>query len=228
MFSNEFIIANKKMEKRRSCLSLKEREILFKILSETIENPKSELVFHNIFELLCAVVLSAQTTDVAVNRVTGELFKRAPTPSKMAALSLEEISMFIRTLGLYRNKAKHLKELSMILDRDYEGIVPCSYEELVSLPGVGSKTAKVVLNVGFNKPTIAIDTHIFRVINRTGLCCCKSVVEGELYLEKIVPKSYLLSAHHLLLLHGRYICTARHPKCAECKLTTICRHLGFN
>ncbi len=215
------------MEKRISLLTKKERETLFKILSLSIENPKSELVFKNTFELLCAVVLSAQTTDNAVNKVTGALFKRAPTPLAMASLSIEEIKEYIRTIGLYQNKAKHLKELSIILERDYEGVVPSSYEELIKLPGVGSKTAKVVLNVGFNQPTIAIDTHIFRVINRTGLCLCKSVKEGEAHLEKYIPEDYLLVAHHLLLLHGRYVCKARTPMCSSCRLNDICKHLEF-
>lgn len=211
------------MTNKTSLLTLKERDNLMKILSSCFPNPKSELNFHNQFELLCAVVLSAQATDESVNKITPELFRLAPTPSKMSELSESEIGSVIRTIGLWKAKASYLVKLSKMLCDEFNGEVPSTYDELIKLPGVGSKTAKVVLNVAFNQPTVAVDTHIFRVCNRTGFCLGKTAKEVEDRIVPLIDDKYLITAHHLLLLHGRYVCKARTPLCNECKIASICK-----
>ena len=211
------------MANRTSLLNKEQRENILMILSSCFPNPKSELIFHNPFELLCAVVLSAQATDESVNKITPELFKKAPTPSKLIELSEAEVGSVIRTIGLWKAKASYLVKLSKMLCEDFNGVVPASYDELIKLPGVGSKTAKVVLNVAFNQPTVAVDTHIFRVCNRTGFCLGKTAKEVEDRIVPLIDEKYLLQAHHLLLLHGRYVCKSRTPLCNECKIAAICK-----
>jgi endonuclease-3 len=187
-------------------------------------DPRGELKATDPFTLLVAVVLSAQATDAGVNKATPALFARANTAEKMAAMSEAAVADLIRTIGLYRNKAKNLVALSKRLVADYGGKVPRSREALESLPGVGRKTANVVLNIAFGEPTIAVDTHIFRVANRTGLAPGKDPRAVEDGLERVVPDKYKLHAHHWLILHGRYVCTARKPRCPECLIRDICRY----
>lgn len=185
--------------------------------------PKGELDYVNIFTLLVAVVLSAQATDVGVNKATRALFVLADTPEKMVALGEDAIREHIKTIGLYRNKAKNVFLLSQQLIAEHGGEVPATREALEKLPGVGRKTANVVLNIGFGQPTIAVDTHLFRVGNRTGIATGKTPLEVELKLEKRVPREHLLHAHHWLILHGRYVCKARRPECYRCIIRTWCR-----
>jgi endonuclease-3 len=196
----------------------------FRRLAATRPIPKTELEFINPFTLLVAVVLSAQATDVGVNKATPALFAVADTSEKMAALGEERIAEFIRTIGLYRTKARNVAALSRILVEQYGGEVPRDREMLEKLPGVGRKTANVVLNVAFGKPTIAVDTHIFRVANRTGLAPGKTPLAVEAGLERITPKEYKLGAHHWLILHGRYVCKARKPECPVCVVADLCRY----
>ena len=184
--------------------------------------PKGELYYTNPFTLLVAVVLSAQATDAGVNKATPALFEKADTPEKMAVLGEDVIREHIKTIGLYKGKAKNVYNLSRILMEEYNGQVPQSREELVKLPGVGRKTANVVLNIAFGEPTIAVDTHIFRVSNRTGLAPGKNVEDVEAKLEKVVPDEFKLHAHHWLILHGRYICKARKPDCPNCLVSDLC------
>ncbi len=197
-------------------------EPFFATLQAANPQPQTELEFSNVFELLAAVLLSAQATDVSVNKATKRLFALANTPQKMWALGLEQITAHIKTIGLYRNKAKNLLETSRILVEQYGGEVPRSREALVTLPGVGRKTANVVLNVAFGEPTMAVDTHIFRVSNRTGLAPGKDPLAVELALLKRVPAKYLVDAHHWLILHGRYVCQARKPLCGQCGVVAYC------
>ncbi|MDN4587777.1 endonuclease III [Xenophilus aerolatus] len=185
--------------------------------------PKTELEYTTPFELLAAVLLSAQATDVGVNKATRKLYPVANTPQAILDLGLEGLEGYIKTIGLYRSKARHLMETCRILVEEHGGEVPRSREALEALPGVGRKTANVVLNVAFGEPTIAVDTHIFRVSNRTGLAPGKTPLEVELKLEKRVPKEFVQHAHHWLILHGRYICVARKPRCWECAVHTMCR-----
>jgi endonuclease III len=185
--------------------------------------PQTELEFINPFTLLVAVVLSAQATDVGVNRATPALFEVADTPQKMLMLGEARLTEFIRTLGLFRTKAKHIIALSQILVKQH-GAVPREREALEKLPGVGRKTANVVLNVAFGEPTIAVDTHIFRVANRTGIAPGKTPLAVELGLEAVTPTKYKLGAHHWLILHGRYVCKARKPECPDCVIADLCRY----
>ena len=208
-----------------SLLSLEERTLLFKVLAQKFPNPKSELNFNSPFQLLCAVMLSAQATDASVNLATPALFKRAPDAKSMAVLGEEGIAPYIKSIGLWRSKARNLAQTAYILQKDYQGQVPGEYKLLVKLPGVGSKTAKVVLNVGFNLPYIAVDTHIFRVCKRTGLCPYKTLKEVEKNLPDLVPQEFLQNAHHYLLLHGRYVCKARNPSCETCLINGLCKKL---
>ena len=194
-------------EKKSSLLSKALRYSVMSALREQNPNPQSELKYSNPFELLCAVVLSAQATDASVNKATPALFKVAPTPELMCKLGAEGIAPYIKTIGLWRNKAKNLQILS----------------QLIKLPGVGSKTAKVVLNVAFNKPYIAVDTHIFRVCNRTGLCVGKTVKEVEDKLPALIDKEFIQDAHHYILLHGRYVCKAQKPQCGLCVIREYCK-----
>ena len=184
--------------------------------------PKTELEYTTPFELLAAVLLSAQATDVGVNKATRKLYPVANTPQAILDLGLEGLEGYIKTIGLYRSKARHLMETCRILVEEHGGEVPRTREALEALPGVGRKTANVVLNVAFGEPTIAVDTHIFRVSNRTGLAPGKTPLEVELKLEKRVPKEFVQHAHHWLILHGRYICVARKPRCWECAVHTMC------
>ena len=187
-------------------------------------NPRTELAYKNPYTLLVAVVLSAQATDIGVNRATGPLFAAVDTPQKMVELGEERLREAIRTIGLYRNKAKNVIALSKALIANHGGQVPQNREALEALPGVGRKTANVVLNVVFGEPTIAVDTHIFRVGNRTNLAPGKDPRQVEDRLEKIVPDKYKLHAHHWLILHGRYICIARKPRCPDCIVADLCRY----
>jgi endonuclease-3 len=197
-------------------------EPFFATLAAANPQPRSELNFTSVFELLAAVLLSAQATDVSVNKATRALFARAATPQRMLALGLAELEDSIRTIGLYRTKAKHLLQTCEILVREHGGEVPRSREALQALPGVGRKTANVVLNVAFGAPTIAVDTHVFRVSNRTGLAPGAGPLEVEQGLLERVPEKYLEHAHHWLILHGRYVCLARTPRCEHCAVSEHC------
>jgi endonuclease-3 len=197
-------------------------EHFFATLQAANPHPETELQFTNVFELLAAVLLSAQATDVSVNKATRALFARAPTPEKMLALGVAEVEQHIKTIGLFRTKAKNLVATCQILVEQHGGRVPNTREALEALPGVGRKTANVVLNVAFGEPTMAVDTHIFRVGNRTGLAPGKNVVEVEQQLLKRIPKAYMVDAHHWLILHGRYICQARQPRCVACQVSAWC------
>jgi len=197
------------------------KKFFFK-LSKKIKKPKSDLKYTSNFTLLIAVVLSAQATDKSVNNVTKNLFKIANTPEKFTKLGENKIRSYIKSIGLYKNKAKNIYNLSKILLEKYNGIVPNKFSNLIELPGVGRKTANVVLNVAFKQKTIAVDTHIFRVSNRTSIAIGKTPEKVEQKLMEIVPKKFLRIAHHLLILHGRYICKARNPLCGKCVVFKNC------
>ena len=199
----------------------KRREI-FSRLRHQNPAPRTELVYSSPYELLVAVVLSAQATDKSVNLATAKLFAVASTPRKIAALGEAKLTEYIRTIGLYRTKAKNVIALSKLLLSEHGGTVPASREALEALPGVGRKTANVVLNVAFGQPTIAVDTHIFRVSNRTGIAPGKDPLEVEQKLLKFTPDEFKQHAHHWLILHGRYICIARKPGCPECLIRDLC------
>jgi len=184
--------------------------------------PKGELEHVNPYTLLVAVVLSAQATDAGVNKATRELFKVAPTPQKMLALGLDALESRIKTIGLYRGKAKNIIALSQQLIAEHGGVVPAQREALEALPGVGRKTANVVLNIAFGETTLAVDTHVFRVAHRLGLAAGKTPLEVELGLIKVIPPAYMRHAHHWLILHGRYICQARKPRCDACIVCDLC------
>ena len=198
-------------------------EIMKRLAAER-PNPVSELEYRTPYELLVAVVLSAQATDKSVNLATRKLYPVANTPKAILALGVEGLIPYIKTIGLYRNKAKHVIELSRKLLEAFDGVVPDDREALESLPGVGRKTANVVLNVAFGKPTIAVDTHIFRVSNRTGFAPGKTVEEVERKLLKFMPAEFKKDAHHWLLLHGRYCCKAVKPDCAHCPIAELCEY----
>ena len=199
-------------------------EAIFGAFAAGDPEPRGELDYVNPFTLLVAVVLSAQATDAGVNKATKRLFALADTPDKMAALGLDGIESHIRTIGLFRNKAKHVLALSRQLVECFGSEVPCDREALESLPGVGRKTANVVLNIAFGEPTIAVDTHLFRVANRTGLAPGATPLAVERGLVEVVPDRYRLHAHHWLILHGRYICKARRPECWRCPIAGWCRY----
>lgn len=196
----------------------------FRRLAEANPEPSTELEYATPFQLLVAVVLSAQATDKSVNLATRGLFAAAPTPEAMLTLGEEGVAAHIRTIGLYRNKARNTIALSRLLLERHGGEVPRSRPALEALPGVGRKTANVVLNVVFGEPVMAVDTHIFRVANRTGLAPGKDVLAVENALMRRVPKEYLKNAHHWLILHGRYVCIARKPKCGECRVRDLCEY----
>jgi endonuclease-3 len=202
----------------------REAEAFFARLKAHTPNPTTELVYRNPFTLLVAVVLSAQATDKGVNKATAPLFEIADTPEKMAALGEARLTDFIKTIGLYRGKAKNVIALSKALIEKHDSRVPQDREALQELPGVGRKSANVVLNVAFGEPTIAVDTHILRVSNRTGLAPGKHPLEVERGLERVVPDAYRLQAHQWLILHGRYTCVARKPKCPVCVVRDLCRY----
>ena len=195
---------------------------VFKILAATNPAPTTELEFDSNFELLVAVMLSAQATDISVNKATTVLYKVANTPKAILALGEDGLIKYIKSIGLFRNKAKNIIKTCEIILKEYGGSIPVTREELVNLPGVGRKTANVVLNTAFGQPVIAIDTHIFRVANRTGMAKGKTTLEVETKLEKRVPKEFLKDAHHWLILHGRYVCKARKPDCDKCKIYDFC------
>jgi endonuclease-3 len=200
------------------------RQRIFERLREANPSPKTELVYGSPFQLLIAVLLSAQATDKSVNLATRALFRDAGTPAAMLALGEAGVTPYIRTIGLFRTKAKNIIATCRLLIEEHKGRVPRSREELEALPGVGRKTANVVLNVAFGEPTIAVDTHIFRVANRTGLAPGKDPLEVEAKLEKFVPREFVQHAHHWLILHGRYVCMARTPKCPECPINDLCEY----
>ena len=197
-------------------------EPFFATLQAANPQPNTELEYTSVFELLAAVLLSAQATDVGVNKATRRLFPVANTPQKILALGLPGLESSIQTIGLFRSKAKHLMATCRLLVEQHGGEVPRTREALEALPGVGRKTANVVLNVAFGEPTMAVDTHIFRVGNRTGLAPGKTPYEVEMQLLRRVPAAYLVDAHHWLILHGRYICQARKPLCAQCAVSRYC------
>ena len=197
-------------------------ETFFATLAAANPNPASELAYTSVFELLAAVLLSAQATDISVNKATRRLFVLASTPQQMLDLGEAAVAEQIRSIGLYRNKAKHLVQACRILVDQHGGQVPRSRAALEALPGVGRKTANVVLNVAFGEPTNPVDTHVFRVSNRTGLAPGKTPLAVELQLDKRVPAAYRHDAHHWLILHGRYVCTARSPQCAACTVRAVC------
>ncbi|MEM6603980.1 MAG: endonuclease III [Pseudomonadota bacterium] len=197
-------------------------EAIFAEFVKKNPNPRTELTYKNGYTLLCAVLLSAQATDVSVNKATKDLFIIADTPEKMVALGEAEIISHIRTIGLFRNKAKNMLAMSHILIEKFNSEVPNTLEDLMSLPGVGRKTANVVLNEFFHIPTCAVDTHVFRVSNRTGLAPGKNVDSVEQKLLEVIPEKYLLDAHHHLILHGRYVCKARKPDCYLCNIKEYC------
>jgi endonuclease-3 len=195
---------------------------LIKLLDRSIKNPRTSLKYRNKFTLLISVVLSAQCTDVNVNNVTKNIYKKYYTPKHFVNLGINEIRNLIKNIGLFNNKAKNIYYLSKILLEKFQSKIPNEYDDLISLPGVGRKTANVILNVAFNKPTIAVDTHVFRVANRTGLSNGKNPEIVENQLLKILPTKHIKKAHHLLLLHGRYVCKARNPLCKTCIINKIC------
>jgi endonuclease-3 len=204
-------------------LNKPEIEKFFARLAEANPNPRGELDYINPYTLLVAVVLSAQATDVSVNKATEPLFKIADTPEKMLKLGEAKLKGYIKTIGLFNTKARNVIRLSEMLVKEHGSMVPPNREILQSLPGVGRKTANVVLNIAFGQATMAVDTHIFRVGNRTGLAPGKTPLEVELKLEKRVPEKYRLHAHHWLILHGRYVCKARKPDCPVCMVRDICQ-----
>ena len=205
-------------------MNLEQRIAFFEQLKANNPKPTTELEYSSPFELLTAVLLSAQATDVSVNKGTRRLFAVANTPQAILELGEEGVRPYIQHIGLYRTKGKHLQETCRILLERHGGEVPRNRSDLEALPGVGRKTANVILNTAFGEPTIAVDTHIFRVSNRTGLAPGKDVLEVEKKLMKRIPKDYLMDAHHWLILHGRYICKARNPDCAQCIVEPLCSY----
>lgn len=200
----------------------------FDVLSAANPEPKSELEYVNNYTLLVAVVLSAQATDVGVNKATKNLFQKVQTPQQMLELGEDQLKQHIKTIGLFNSKAKNVMALSQILIDQHGGKIPQTRKELEQLPGVGRKTANVVLNVAFGQPTMAVDTHIFRVSNRTGLAPGKTPLEVEEKLLKRIPQKYMMHAHHWLILHGRYICKARKPECFRCSVAEFCSYSDKN
>ena len=203
-------------------MNRKKREEIFKRFQEREAEPSTELEYSTPFELLVAVVLSAQATDVSVNKATRKLFQRANTPAAILKLGEAGLKRYIKTIGLFNSKAKNIVQTCRILSEDYDGQVPSERTALESLPGVGRKTANVILNTAFGEPTIAVDTHIFRLANRTGLAPGKDVRAVEDRLLEAVPEAYKRNAHHWLILHGRYTCTARRPDCGGCLIADLC------
>ncbi|MDQ0316794.1 endonuclease III [Amorphus orientalis] len=213
----------KALSTRRTSYTKAEIEEIFSRFAARDPEPRGELLYVNPFTLLVAVVLSAQATDVGVNKATRGLFAAASTPAEMVALGEEGVREHIRTIGLYRNKAKNVIALSLALIAEHGGEVPHDRDALQALPGVGRKTANVVLNIAFGDPTIAVDTHIFRIANRIGLAPGKTTDAVEAHLEKVIPAAFKQHAHHWLILHGRYVCKARKPDCTACLIADICK-----
>lgn len=212
-----------KTKRRPPGLNREQAEEIFARLAQELPEPKTELEYHSPFTLVVAVALSAQATDVGVNKATRRLFAQADTPEKMVELGEDGVREHIKTIGLFRNKAKNVIALSKMILEEFGGEVPDTREGLVKLPGVGRKTANVVLNEAFGQSTIAVDTHIFRVCNRTRLAPGKTTDEIEARLERITPQAYLKGAHHWLILHGRYVCKARKPECWRCAIADLCK-----
>lgn len=200
------------------------RTEIFQRLQAANPNPTTELEYETPFQLLIAVILSAQATDRSVNLATRRLFAEHGTPEKMLALGEEGLAEYIKTIGLYRTKARNIIATCRLLLERHGGGVPCNREALEALPGVGRKTANVVLNTAFGHPTIAVDTHIFRVANRSGIAPGRNVLEVERRLERVVPRQFKKDAHHWLILHGRYVCVARKPKCPQCAISDLCEY----
>lgn len=203
-------------------MTKKQIQVFFERLREQRPSPRTELNYSSPFELLIAVMLSAQATDVSVNKATDKLYPVANTAQAILNLGVEGLKAYIKTIGLYNAKAENVIKTCQILVDQYQGQVPETRQQLEALPGVGRKTANVVLNTAFGQPTMAVDTHIFRVGNRTGLAVGKNVLEVEHRLIKVIPKEFILDAHHWLILHGRYCCIARKPKCFECVVADVC------
>lgn len=204
-------------------LTKKNIDKIFTIFSASNPEPKTELNFTNTYTLIVAVVLSAQATDISVNKATRDLFTKIDTPDKMLLLGETKLKDHIKTIGLFNSKAKNIIKLSKILVEEYNSAVPNQYEDLIKLPGVGSKTAKVILNCAFSQATIAVDTHVFRVSNRIGMVKTKNPEKTEEKLLQVIPKKWQMHAHHWLILHGRYICKARKPECKTCPIIRYCQ-----
>ena len=197
---------------------------IFEALSKATPHPTTELIYQTPFQLLIAVILSAQATDKSVNKATLLLFNKAPNAKQLAQMKLRDVELCIKTIGLYKTKAKNILETAKIIDAEFEGLVPQDRLALEALPGVGRKTANVILNTIFHEPTIAVDTHIFRIANRINLAPGENVLQVEKKLIKLTPKEFLQDAHHLLILHGRYTCIARQPKCNVCVIYDLCEY----
>ena len=197
---------------------------IFEALSKATPHPTTELIYQTPFQLLIAVILSAQATDKSVNKATLLLFNKAPNAKQLAQMKLSDVELCIKTIGLYKTKAKNILETAKIIDKEFQGEVPQDRLALEALPGVGRKTANVILNTIFNEPTIAVDTHIFRIANRINLAPGENVLQVEKKLIKLTPKEFLQDAHHLLILHGRYTCIARQPKCSVCVIYDLCEY----
>ena len=205
-------------------MNIDKRRKIFSLLKKNIPNPSTELKYNSSFELLIAVILSAQATDISVNKATIHLFKIANTPEKISLLPIKKIESLIKNIGLFRTKAKNILKTSKIISQKYSGEIPKDREALESLPGVGRKTANVILNTIFKEPVIAVDTHIFRLSNRIKLAPGKTPLEVELKLTKLIPDEFLVDAHHLLILHGRYVCKAQSPNCNNCIIEKLCEY----
>ncbi|MDD7805335.1 MAG: endonuclease III [Endozoicomonas sp. (ex Botrylloides leachii)] len=203
-------------------MNKEKRTRIFLRLQEQNPQPTTELNYTSPFELLIAVILSAQATDIGVNKATDKLYQIANTPEKIAALGVDKLKQYIKTIGLFNSKANNIIKTCNILLEKYHGVVPNTRDALEALPGVGRKTANVVLNTAFNQPAMAVDTHIFRVANRTGIAPGKNVLEVETRLMRRVPKEFIMNAHHWLILHGRYVCKARKPQCGSCLIEDLC------
>lgn len=203
-------------------MTKKQIQTFFERLRAQRPNPETELNYSSPFELLVAVTLSAQATDVSVNKATDKLFPIANTPEQIFALGVEGLKSYIKTIGLYNSKAENVIKACQMLIEKHNSVVPNNRTDLEALPGVGRKTANVVLNTAFGQPTMAVDTHIFRLGNRTGLAVGKNVIEVEHRLVKVIPKEFIVDSHHWLILHGRYCCIARKPKCSECIVSDVC------
>ena len=205
-------------------MNIEKRKKIFSLLKKNTPNPSTELKYNSSFELLIAVILSAQATDISVNKATTHLFKIANTAEKISSLSIKKIESLIKNIGLFRTKAKNILKTSKIINQKYSGKVPKDRDSLENLPGVGRKTANVILNTIFKEPVIAVDTHIFRLSNRIKLAPGKTPLEVELKLTKLIPNEFLIDAHHLLILHGRYICKAQSPNCDNCVIEKFCEY----
>ncbi len=205
-------------------MQIKHINDIFKKLSKAYSKPQTELKYINHFTLLVSIILSAQATDVSVNKATKELFRNVKTPQDMLNLGENKLKFYIKSIGLFNTKAKNLIKLSKMLLEGYKNKIPKDFDELINLPGVGNKTASVFQNIALKLPRIAVDTHVFRVANRTGMVKANNPNLTQLLLEKLVPKKWLLNAHHLMILHGRYICKSQKPLCQKCSIFDLCQY----